>query len=100
VREANVPTTFTYYHVEVEDHSLILAENTPVETFVDNIDRLHFDNWAEHEALYPDGKPINELPYPRAKSHRQVAMRTRTMLAARAANHLGGYRTSGLRTAT
>jgi Hint domain-containing protein len=75
VRENNVPTTFTYYHVEVEDHSLILAENTPAETFVDNIDRLHFDNWAEHEALYPDGKPINETPYPRAKSYRQVPMR-------------------------
>jgi hypothetical protein len=55
VRETNVPTTFTYYHVEVQDHSLILAENTPAETFVDNIDRLHFDNWAEHEALYPNG---------------------------------------------
>ncbi|CCD91746.1 hypothetical protein BRAO375_1700017 [Bradyrhizobium sp. ORS 375] len=84
VREADVPTTFTYYHVEVEDHSLILAENTPAETFVDNIDRLHFDNWAEHEALYPNGKPINELPYPRAKSHRQVPVATRVMLAARA----------------
>ncbi|UFZ01810.1 Hint domain-containing protein [Bradyrhizobium ontarionense] len=84
VRETDVPATFTYYHVEVEDHSLILAENTPAETFVDNIDRLHFDNWAEHEALYPNGKPINELPYPRAKSHRQVPVATRVMLAARA----------------
>jgi probable HAF family extracellular repeat protein len=89
VRETNVPTTFTYYHVEVQDHSLILAENAPAETFVDNIDRLHFDNWAEHEALYPDGKPIDELPYPRAKSHRQVSMRTRMMLAARSQAILG-----------
>ena len=56
---------------------MILAENTPAATFVDHVDRLNFDNWAEHEALYPDGKPINELPYPRAKSHRQVPMRTR-----------------------
>lgn len=84
VRETNVPTTFTYYHVEVEDHSLILAENTPAETFVDNVDRLAFDNWAEHEALYPNGKSINELPYPRAKSYRQVPVSSRVMLAARA----------------
>jgi hypothetical protein len=84
VRETDVPTTFTYYHVEVDDHSLILAENTPAETFVDNIDRLHFDNWAEHEALYPNGKPIEELPYPRAKSHRQVPVAIRVMLGARA----------------
>jgi len=65
VRETDVPMTFTYYHVEVEDHSLILAENTPAETFVDNVDRLNFDNWAEHEALYPNGKQVTELPYPR-----------------------------------
>ncbi len=84
VRETNVPATFTYYHVEVEDHSLILAENAPAETFVDNVDRLNFDNWAEHEALYPNGKQVNELPYPRAKSHRQVPVRTRVMLADRA----------------
>src|SRR6185437_4362702 len=79
VRETNVPMTFTYYHVEVQDHSLILAENTPAETFVDNVDRLGFDNWAEHEALYPNGKEVAELPYPRAKSHRQVPVRTRVM---------------------
>jgi hypothetical protein len=84
VRETNVPVTFKYYHVEVEDHSLILAENTPAETFVDNVERLGFDNWAEHEALYPNGKPIAELPYPRAKSQRQVPVSTRVMLAARA----------------
>lgn len=84
VRERNVPRVFTYYHVEVDDHSLILAENTPAETFVDNVDRLGFDNWAEHEELYPDGKAINELPYPRAKSHRQVPISIRVMLAGRA----------------
>lgn len=84
VREQDVPTIFTYYHVEVDDHSLILAENTPAETFVDNVERLNFDNWAEYQALYPEGKPITELPYPRAKSHRQVSVSTRVMLAARA----------------
>jgi hypothetical protein len=84
VRESNVPTTFTYYHVEVDDHSLILAENTPAETFVDNVDRLGFDNWAEHQALYPEGKSISELPYPRAKSHRQVPVAIRVRLGERA----------------
>jgi hypothetical protein len=84
VRETDVPEVFTYYHVEVDDHSLILAENTPSETFVDNVDRLNFDNWAEHLALYPEGRPIAELPYPRAKSHRQVPVSIRVMLGARA----------------
>ncbi|MBR0750737.1 Hint domain-containing protein [Bradyrhizobium jicamae] len=84
VRHTDMPSTFTYYHVEVEDHSLVLADNMPAETFVDNVDRLHFDNWAEHQALYPEGKNVSELPYPRAKSHRQVPVSIRVMLAERA----------------
>jgi hypothetical protein len=84
VRETQVPQVFVYYHVELDDHSLILAEGAPAETFVDNVDRLNFDNWAEHEALYPEGKPIVELPYPRAKARRQVPVDIRVALAARA----------------
>jgi Hint domain len=84
VRETNVPQSFTYYHVELNDHSLILAENTPAETFIDNVDRLAFDNWEEYEALYPEGKAIVEMPYPRAKAHRQVPQAIRERLAERA----------------
>ena len=83
VRETNVPKIFTYFHVEVDDHSLILADNTPAETFIDNVDRMSFDNWAEHQALYPAGKSITELPYPRAKAHRQIPRATRMKLAER-----------------
>ncbi|MGO8737325.1 Hint domain-containing protein [Rhodoblastus sp.] len=84
VRETKVPRVFTYYHIELDDHSLILAENAPAETFVDNVDRLGFDNWAEFEALYPQGKAVEELPYPRAKAHRQVPVYIRVALADRA----------------
>lgn len=84
VRESEVSSVFVYYHVELDDHSLILAENTPAETFVDNADRRNFDNWAEHDALFPDGKPIVELAIPRAKGRRQVPMRIRAALDARA----------------
>ncbi len=89
VRETNVPQTFTYYHVELDDHSLILVENTPAETFIDNVDRLAFDNWQEHDELYPGGKPIVEMPYPRAKAHRQVPRAIREKLAERAAMPIG-----------
>ncbi len=85
VRETNVPLNFAYYHVEVEDHSLILAENTPAETFVDNIDRANFDNWTEYQALYPEGRSVAELPYPRAKAYRQVPRATREKLVERGA---------------
>ncbi len=84
-REENVPIVFTYYHVELADHALILAEGVAAETFVDNVDRMGFDNWEEHLALYPQGLAIEELPLPRAKSHRQVPMAIRRLLAARAA---------------
>ena len=84
VREYNVPINLTYYHVELDEHALILAENAPAESFIDNVDRLRFDNWGEHAALYPDGKPLKELPYPRAKSYRQVPVNVRVKLAERA----------------
>lgn len=83
VREPNIPETFTYYHVEVDDHSLILAENTPAETFIDNVDRANFDNWHEYQALYPEGKITFEMPYPRAKAYRQVPRVIRERLAER-----------------
>jgi hypothetical protein len=84
VRELPVPDVFVYYHIELDDHALILADNVPSETFVDNGDRLGFDNWKEYEARYPEGKPIVEMPYPRAKAYRQVPGSIRERLAARA----------------
>ena len=83
-REIQVPETFTYYHVEVANHALILAAGVPAETFVDNVDRLAFDNWAEHEALYGSDRTIAEMAYPRAKSQRQVPQTTSDALLARA----------------
>jgi hypothetical protein len=84
-QENQAVKSFVYYHVEVADHSLILAENTPVETFVDNVDRMGFDNWAEHQALYGEDAPVPEMAYPRAKAARQVPQTTRARLAERAA---------------
>jgi len=90
VRETDMPPVFTYYHVEVADHSLVFAEGVPAETFIDNVDRLAFDNWAEHEALVGTGLAITEMDLPRAKAVRQVPARLRARLAARAAEVCGG----------
>jgi Hint domain len=83
VRETKVSMNFKYYHVETDDHSLIMAENVPAETFVDNVDRARFDNWDEYQALYPEGKAINEMRYPRAKAYRQVPRSVRERLVER-----------------
>ncbi len=72
--------TFTVYHIETEEHEIILANGTPAETFIDNVSRRVFDNYAEFEALYGDVPEMEELPYPRAMSARQVPERLKLKL--------------------
>ncbi len=78
LRETQVPEQFTYYHVELATHELLLAEGVAAESFVDNIDRMHFHNWDERAA---PAAPIAEMPYPRAKAQRQLPPQVRAMLA-------------------
>jgi hypothetical protein len=70
VREAKVP------HIRHSPTSMssltITRREYTAETFIDNVDRLAFDNWEEHVTLYPEGNAIVEMPYPRAKAYRQV----------------------------
>ncbi|GGC37398.1 hypothetical protein GCM10011504_14730 [Siccirubricoccus deserti] len=89
LRDDNVPANFTYYHIETADHSIILAENTPAETFVDNVTRASFDNIHEYVAMFADAPAVEELDLPRALSHRQVPMAVRQRIAARAAAMFG-----------
>jgi|GEM_PF-1199124 len=85
VRESAMPERFTYFHVELDDHALILAEGAPAETFVDNVTRRRFDNFTDYEALYGDtGATIAEIETPRIKSARQLPQALRERLAARA----------------
>ena len=80
VRERGAANPIHYYHVELAAHALILAEGAPVETFVDNIDRMAFDNWQEHETSFGAVETIPEMDYPRAKSARQVPSHVRRIL--------------------
>ena len=83
-RMTNVPERFTYYHVELEDHALILAEGVPAETFVDNVTRRRFDNFAQYEAFYGKADAtITEMDVPRVKSARQLPAALRDRLVAR-----------------
>ncbi len=79
----DLPERFTYFHVELEDHALILAEGVPAETFVDNVTRRRFDNHADYVALYGESTPtIAEMALPRIKSARQLPHASRRRLAA------------------
>ncbi len=74
IRDYDVPEQFTYYHVELDSHELLFAEGIEAESFVDNVDRMHFHNWDDRVA--PD-TAIVEMDLPRAKSARQVPMSIR-----------------------
>ncbi|MGI3186293.1 Hint domain-containing protein [Nioella aestuarii] len=78
---AEMGETYTVYHIETEDHEIILANGAPAETFIDNVSRRVFDNYAEFEALYGDVPEMEELPYPRAMSARQVPGHVRKRLS-------------------
>ncbi len=77
IRETQVPEQFTYYHIELDSHELLLAEGVQAESFVDNVDRMHFHNWDGREA---PATSIAEMDLPRAKSTRQLPMALRRQL--------------------
>jgi hypothetical protein len=77
--------SYVVYHIETEEHEIILANGAPAETFIDNVSRRCFDNFAEFEALYGDVPEMEELDYPRAMSARQVPPRIKARLEARKA---------------
>ena len=76
---------YTVYHIETENHEIILANGVPAETFVDNVSRRAFDNYAEFAELYGDQPEMKELPYPRASNVRHLPARIRGRLGMGAA---------------
>jgi hypothetical protein len=52
---AQVPTEHViYYHVELSEHAILLAEGLPAESYLDTGDRSNFVNGDGVIALYPD----------------------------------------------
>lgn len=67
--------TFVYYHIELENHALLVAEGTFAESyFPQKEDRLAYDNGAQYEELYPHGSKLMLWPmdYPRVSSKNKV----------------------------
>ena len=68
--------TFTYYHIELEHHALLLAEGVPAESFIPQHreGRDKFDNAEEFAALYPENNSLAYMPmsFPRVSSERQL----------------------------
>ena len=72
--------SYTVYHVETEAHEIILANGVPAETFIDNVSRRAFDNFAEFERIHDDQSEMKELPYPRASNARHLPDRIKARL--------------------
>ena len=76
---------FTYYHVELENHALLLAEGASAESYLpQNEDRLAYENGSEYEELYPYGSNLMLWPmdYPRISSWNKVPRYMRKKLNA------------------
>jgi hypothetical protein len=85
-RVDDVPDTFRYFHVELDEHALLLAEGVPAESFLDTVTRTRFDNAGTYAARFGAMTArIPEMAVPRVKSARQLPQATRRRLAERAA---------------
>ncbi len=62
VPDAELPERITFYHVETENHDVILANGAPTETFLDIPGRRAFDNYGEYVELYGAERIIPEMP--------------------------------------
>ena len=67
--------SFTYYHVELENHCLLIAEGAASESYLPQKEnREEFENFAEYRELYPHGSNLMLWPmdYPRISSKNKV----------------------------
>ena len=63
---------FTVYHVETENHDVILANGAQTETFIDYAGRQAFENYSEYLERYGAERIIPEMDRPRISSRRLV----------------------------
>jgi len=75
-----VGASFTYWHVETPQHTTILANGTPAETFFDARSRAAFDNYADYRAHVGADRLIREMTLPRITAARLVPERLRARL--------------------
>ncbi len=83
VRESDMPLLFSYYHVELDSHELLVAENTPAESFLEAVSDMRLDNFPERATLPGTGASV-EMDLPRVKAARQLPASIKALLDGRA----------------
>jgi hypothetical protein len=85
------PEVIQYFHLELDRHRLVIADGTPVESFVDDVSRAAFDNVDEWDALGLDPLPVDSLPYVKVKSARQLPAVVSHRLTERATRYVDAF---------
>ncbi|MGC8531319.1 MAG: Hint domain-containing protein [Acidiphilium sp.] len=57
ILQPEITGDITYYHIELDNHDVLLAEGAPAETYVNDDNRLMFHNADTYAALYPGAEP-------------------------------------------
>lgn len=88
LRETDMPLVFTYHHIELDTHDLLMAEGTPAESFLQATTDMSEGDWAADDlarrADLTGQGPLEQMDLPRVKAARQLPLAVRDMLAARA----------------
>ena len=68
---SEMPTKFTWWHVELENHEVVLANGgVPAESFIDYVGRSGFDNYDEYLEIAGADRLIPEMPFARISARR------------------------------
>lgn len=99
IRKCSDLAEIDYFHIETEEHDIILANGAPAETFIDETSRNMFDNAETFYALYPQGaRGTMALCAPRLeyggeldRLRRKIALRAGILLDHDAGAEVVGY---------
>ena len=86
---------FTYWHVELDSHDVLVAEGAPAESYLDDHNRGIFHNAHSFQALYPDACRTEPAYCAPRVEHGYALQRVRRRLAERAGLPLAAPRQLG-----
>lgn len=69
---AELPAEFTYWHIETEEHELVVANGVAAETLSGAPERKDFDNYDSYVAQFGADRIIQPMNYPRIKDVSQM----------------------------
>jgi len=69
---SELPDKMTVYHIETENHDIVLANGAAAETYLDVSTRADFDNYQEYLDVYGADRIIREMDMQRISASRLV----------------------------